>query len=1049
MEKDNVIGKITHRTLRTKEYSPFPNIQDREDLESTISSCYSFEHSDSEGEQVQNIFAHQRRSDDREEAPGEAHGEAHEEAPGEAHGGAYGGAHGEAHGEAHREDYRGHRHEDHREEEDDQQDRTVVFAGTSTEDPMNNTIIAIGGIYSQDLTKPPQFQPLDKPQDHTERRSDPQRSPRTVNSKLFTDSIKNTPLCSPENLYSSNVKRILNFTALSEDNISMSQSAEFVTHESVEKAGSSNDNTQTDTTQTADRLDNVKDSHAKSSDHSPLDIDRSSLEQTLTTLRKQIDCVFNQVFADFKQIESKLQSQQEDIKQLSYELEAFQHGSNRDLNFSELFSAADSFHINLQRGQQQLYSLYCESDLPLYIGKAREYLSDDTEQYAEHFAQLLLQEYEQVNSLFTDSINLLSHLKSSIQVANHAHKSQIAQDTQSPNPSVHGLANKFAETTNTPSVSFRARSASPELTKVRRRLPATPQGPSKYRVPSLQLGQLVSNSSPQTGFYSRSDTHIPTSRPPLTYPPRSYRQDTHPPPSQFHPHYPSPAPAAIPSTRHRSSDSPGEPSQTSRQILLTSEKEKTPLQTYSRAEQNNTSQYLLNSQNKQTQQFEMASAHRDPGSYQYQTDLVNQITEAFHKLQADTEAFQQQQSSQTASVSPTNYSLRHIPTFSGNANDDFEEWRRKFLNKIAYLTWPAEQQILLLDDALTDRANLFYRKLPAAAKQSMTSILSALEKQYGNDNMGLAERVMQKKRKQLPGESIEDYTSAILQLVHRLHMDKEVDQVALYIDGLDEAIQGDVYKMKPNSIDQAEKDARLALSTLNRKTNDISPKAIAAELVAAINKNSAAQTALVAMTGADHYIGSPQSASPMHDTSYFPQNMPNMVAAPTPEQHIAYAAPQQEQYQQQPQYPTQSYQQLSPSSRQNGIQQNTPRYRSQPPQQAAPQQYGQQYPRSTSRPNTQSRAGSNQYRGNPQYPGSGGPPQNYRTGQFNNLRPPQGYDNNRNPFPSDYRQFRTGYPFCRACDCSHQYGVHVRPSNGQRPQGARPPRNARPQSASN
>ena len=196
--------------------------------------------------------------------------------------------------------------------------------------------------------------------------------------------------------------------------------------------------------------------------------------------------------------------------------------------------------------------------------------------------------------------------------------------------------------------------------------------------------------------------------------------------------------------------------------------------------------------------------------------LVQQITEAFNKLQSETEAFQNLQSSKTAMASPTNYSLRHIPTFAGNVNDDFEEWRRKFLNKIAYLTWPAEQQILLLDDALTDRANLFYRKLPVETRTDMTKILQALEKQYGAENMDLAERAMQRKRKQLPGESIEDYTSAILKLVHRLRLDKEIDQVALYIDGLDPAIQGDIYRMKPMTIDQAEKDARLASSTMNR-----------------------------------------------------------------------------------------------------------------------------------------------------------------------------------------------------------------------------------------
>ena len=381
----------------------------------------------------------------------------------------------------------------------------------------------------------------------------------------------------------------------------------------------------------------------------------------------------------------------------------------------------------------------------------------------------------------------------------------------------------------------------------------------------------------------------------------------------------------------------------------------------------------------------MAYAAHDNGSqHESQTDLVNQITEAFHKLQSDTEAFQNMQFNKTAAsaTSPTNYSLRHIPTFAGNANDDFEEWRRKFLNKIAYLTWPAEQQILLLDDALTDRANLFYRKLPAASRQSMTHILNALEKQYGNENMDLAERAMQRKRKQMPGESIEDYTSAILKLVHRLRMDKDIDQVALYIDGLDPDIQGDVYRMKPNSIDQAEKDARLASSTMSRKTHNLSPKEIAAELVVAINKNTTNHAAMAAMTGADQY-----PASPMQNSQYFQQPMPNMIAQAAP---VAYATPTQaDQFTQQTQYPQQqTYQQSPAPPRQTGNQQNAqyrPRFRPQAQQQAPPQQqYNQQnWRNNNTKPNTPNRGGNNQYQGN------NGFYQNNRNGQYNNRQQQQ------------------------------------------------------------
>ena len=199
------------------------------------------------------------------------------------------------------------------------------------------------------------------------------------------------------------------------------------------------------------------------------------------------------------------------------------------------------------------------------------------------------------------------------------------------------------------------------------------------------------------------------------------------------------------------------------------------------------------------------------GSYD---DILLKLTNDIQKLQESTQILQNVHST-------TEYCLRNIPTFAGNVNEDFEEWRRKFLNKIEFLSWPPEQQILLLDDALTGRANLFFRQLPAAIKHSMPAILCALTKQYSSENIDLAERAMLSKRKQLPGESLDDYTFAILQIVQLLQMNNKMDKVSFYNDGLDADIRGDVYKMKPSSIEQAEKDARLAISVHTLQTKNL------------------------------------------------------------------------------------------------------------------------------------------------------------------------------------------------------------------------------------
>lgn len=713
----------------------------------------------------------------------------------------------------------------------------------------------------------------------------------------------------------------------------------------------------------------------------------SAYDQTLATLRNQVDHIFKQAKADFKHIESKVYEQQQKIRQLFDELEAYEQGSNSELKLPDLLSVAQVFQNNLTKGKQQLFSLYCDANLPALIDKASENLSDDTAQYVEHCSELLAQDFQYINSVFEENLAILSALIVGIQVANQANRSKVAQSTKSDSDSyhVHDLSHKplGVHFPATPGI-FRARSASPQQTQVKCNLPPTP--PKSHCQKSYPpIPDLRETRHPPAPSSIQQVTSFPTRKPNIP--------DTHFPSSPPHPpaqHYiTAPAvvteqPTQLPAQHY--SPAPTAATRQSRRTLVYS-----PALFYSPGEHSLNAGELLTTRNKPELEprsnMDYAN-HNNDSQHRSQTERVDQITEALNKLQSDTEALKNMQVNKTAAsdTSSTNYSLRHIPKFAGNTNDDFEEWRRKFMNKIKYLTWPAEQQILLLDDALTDRANLFYRKLPADSKQSMTHILNALEKQYGNENMDLAERAMQRKRKQMPGESIEDYTSAILKLVHRLRMDRDIDQVALYIDGLDPEIRGAVYKMKPQSIDQAEKDARLASSTMSIKTNDLLSKEIAAEVIMAMNKNVNDQATMATMMGADQYTVLPQTVAPQQNSHSSQQPMPNMVEHTAP---IAFTTPQAEQYTQQMQYPQQQY--------------NQPNWRN-----------------NNARPNPQNRGGNNQYHGNNGYY------QNNQTRQYSYSQQQPNSHNNR-PSQEDYR------PFCRACDCAHLYGAHIRPFyNGQR-----------------
>ena len=61
----------------------------------------------------------------------------------------------------------------------------------------------------------------------------------------------------------------------------------------------------------------------------------------------------------------------------------------------------------------------------------------------------------------------------------------------------------------------------------------------------------------------------------------------------------------------------------------------------------------------------------------------------------------------------------NVPKFSGDDDDSFEQWREKFTTSAQLYDWSKTKQILLLHQALTDRAFAFYQSLSADIKSSM------------------------------------------------------------------------------------------------------------------------------------------------------------------------------------------------------------------------------------------------------------------------------------------------------------------------------------------
>ena len=676
---------------------------------------------------------------------------------------------------------------------------------------------------SQDLTQPPNIQPLVQPSHiyHLPSSTSDLRGQHSLPS-LQSKNIVSTDLTPhhsdfsvfPLPFHTAHVKRTLTFSELAGDYYQMSS----ITH-----------------SQSPVPLSPDADIVAPGS---------SELDSSLVKAQQNIETFFSQIKKDFDRYLEVLQSHQKQIQALSYELEGSHQGSDSHLNFQALYFQLETLQASITRDHHQLSSVYYAADFPALLDEVKEYHVQEFLDHAQHSVTALVQSYEGLEILFSEALVELTHVHKTLQKLHRQENDKTFQNfdpTSSSNTqTLPGGANSDpAVNTNYTQLRPRAHSTSPNPGKVSRPLPFI----SDFRKPRIHRphAQHTEHSLPHSTPATQPSQTVHTTIPPHATDILHHRAHT-PPPSFSDP--------AIQTHSHP-------------HTLFTP---KTPVRV---------GYYPTPSRPSGHSAFQPFRPHTDPPHFSpppppphpvpnmatAQTStapqFVQDITDAFRQLRTEQENFQNSQTHHSVLTSPTNYSLRHIPTFAGNVDDDFEEWRRKFLNKIKYLTWPEQQQILLLDDALTDRANLFYRKLPPTTRSSLSSILAALEKQYGAENMDLAERAMQRKRKQLPGESIEDYTSAILKLVQRLRLDRDIDQVALYIDGLDPSIQGEVYRMKPNSIDQAEKDARLVSSTMNRNPSNLSPKAIAAELVVALNKDAASKSALVAPTEGDQYFSQP------------------------------------------------------------------------------------------------------------------------------------------------------------------------------------------------
>ena len=132
----------------------------------------------------------------------------------------------------------------------------------------------------------------------------------------------------------------------------------------------------------------------------------------------------------------------------------------------------------------------------------------------------------------------------------------------------------------------------------------------------------------------------------------------------------------------------------------------------------------------------------------------------------------------------------------------------------SYTTGLETKQILLLHQALTDRAFAFYQSLPEDVKSSMPSIFEALNNRFGLQSKNIMMRLQELNRKQQPHESVAAYSKDMLSIMERLQMKDDAANINQYLQGLKPEIRDQMLLMKPTSLRDAELNALLLEKSL-------------------------------------------------------------------------------------------------------------------------------------------------------------------------------------------------------------------------------------------
>ena len=160
-----------------------------------------------------------------------------------------------------------------------------------------------------------------------------------------------------------------------------------------------------------------------------------------------------------------------------------------------------------------------------------------------------------------------------------------------------------------------------------------------------------------------------------------------------------------------------------------------------------------------------------------------------------------------------------IPEFSGDENEDVKEFLRDFDGLANFFNSSDEEKARLLPILLTGDARMWIYSNSHLAGRTFKELSDALVKQFHSETVFWLLKVKLMNRKQLPGESVSQFASDILNLCRRLELSVE-DKICRFVNGLRPELGNYVFLQRPKTFSEAETLARLKEVTLDEKPVD-------------------------------------------------------------------------------------------------------------------------------------------------------------------------------------------------------------------------------------